>query len=164
MFSLSCGGPVRAPKEHGTTTSWRPAESRRSVRRSPLCCDANDAAASMATTPPAHEHVRAITKGWRRCDSCKRFLNNAIWTELLLFKTQRQTQTGMFLFALFQPEASDTVMDGGQFDRGCTTSTKFFLLTSSCRWRPHVSNKEQDGMITRTGTQKHTNTGICETL
>lgn len=73
MFSLSCGGPGRAPKELRTTTSWRPAESHRSVRRSPLCCDANDAAASIETTPPAHEHVRVITKGWRRCDSCEGF-------------------------------------------------------------------------------------------
>lgn len=118
MFSLSCGGPVRAPKELGTTTSWRPAESHRSVRRSPLCCHANDAAASIETTPPAHEHVRAITKGWRWCDSCKRFLNNAIWAELQFFQTQQQTQTGMFLFTLFQPEAFVTVMDGVQFDRG----------------------------------------------
>lgn len=35
MFSLSRGGPGRAPEERGTTTAWRPAESHRSVRRSP---------------------------------------------------------------------------------------------------------------------------------
>lgn len=174
MFSLSCGGPVPAPKDHGTTTSWRPAESHRSVRRSPLCCDANDDAASIETTPPAHGHVRTITKVWRGCDS---FLNNAIWTELPFFKTQPQTQTGVFLFALFQPGAPVTVTDGVQCDHGFIYRHHVFpfscRLTSSCRRLPHVSNsddliqlqmvKKQDGMITHRATQKHTNTGICET-
>lgn len=86
MFSPSCRGPGRALERRGCHGDPQSLAGTRGARAS-----AAAVMASIETGPRVQEHVRAITEGRRRRDSCNSFPNNAIRTELPFGRSPRQS-------------------------------------------------------------------------